>query len=176
MARSDNRLVAVANSTPLIALSMVGHLGLLRALFDEIVVPASVYEEVVQQGRGRSGSQAVAQADWLAVREPEAPSPLPAELMGLDEGELDVILLAREIEADWALIDEKLARQIAMALDLPVKGTLGLLLVAYQVGLLSREEALEATHVLAQSSVRLSAKLLRWFDEQLGSKHNAPFR
>ena len=152
---------------PLIALSIVGHLDLLRILFDEVLIPASVYEEVVQQGRGRSGSQAVAQADWLAIHEPKVPSPLPAELMGLDKGELDVILLARELEADWVLIDEKLARQIAKALDLPVKGTLGLLLVAYRLGLLSRVEALGAVQDLAQSSVRLSARLLRWFVEQL---------
>ena len=88
MARSDDNIIGVVNSTPLIALSIVGHLDLLRILFDEVFIPASVYEEVVQQGHGRSGSQAVAQAGWLVVREPEEPSPLPAELMGLDKGEL----------------------------------------------------------------------------------------
>lgn len=47
----------VVNSTPLIALSIIGRLPLLRALFDEVIVPASVYEEIVLQGRGRPGAE-----------------------------------------------------------------------------------------------------------------------
>ncbi len=92
---------------------------------------------------------------------------MPAELLGLDRGEIDVILLARELEADWVLIDEKLARQIAAAMGLQVKGTLGVLLIAYRLGLLTRVEALEAVHKLARSSVRLSDKLVRWFERQV---------
>jgi predicted nucleic acid-binding protein len=168
MARSDDVIVGVVNSTPLIALSIVGHLGLLQALFDEILIPASVYEEVVQEGRGCPGSQEIAETDWLAVREPEVAFPLPPELLGLDQGELDVILLAQEIEADWVLIDEKLARKIARAVGLQVKGTLGILLVAYRTGLVTKEEALEAVQKLAQSSVRLSDRLVRWFEGQIG--------
>lgn len=55
---------------------------------------------------------------------------MPPELLGLDIGEMDVILLAREVKADWVLIDEKLARRVAKGLGLKVKGTLGLLLIA----------------------------------------------
>jgi predicted nucleic acid-binding protein len=145
---------------------MVGHLTLLPALFDQIFVPPSVYEEIVQKGLGRSGSRELAQADWYITQKPEETSPLPAELLGLDRGEIDVILLARELEADWVLIDEKLARQIAAAMGLQVKGTLCVLLIAYRLGLLTRTEALEAVHKLAQSSVRLSDKLVRWFKRQ----------
>ncbi len=64
MAQSDAPIIGVVNSTPLIALSMVGHLVLLLALFDQIFVPPSVYEEVVQKGHGRSGSRELARADW----------------------------------------------------------------------------------------------------------------
>jgi len=169
MDRPDDSVTGVVNSTPLIALSIVGHLGLLRDLFDQVFIPASVYKEVVRRGRGRPGARDVAQADWLVVREPKETIPLPAELMGLDQGEIDVILLAKEIGADWVLIDEKLARQVARAVGLRVKGTLGVLLVTHRIGLLSRKEALEAVWELAQSSVRLSDKLVRWFEEQVGS-------
>ena len=87
------QIVGVVNSTPLGALSLMGQLDLLNALFDEILIPASVYREVVLQGRGRPGAREIAQADWLVVRTPETVSPLPPELLGLDQGELDVILL-----------------------------------------------------------------------------------
>lgn len=162
------QVVGVVNSTPLIALSLVGHLELLHALFDELLVPVSVYEEIVLQGRGRPGAREIAQADWLIVRNPETVSPLPAELLGLDQGELDVILLAQELQADWVLIDEKLARRIARAMGLQVKGTLGLLLLGHRMGLISKEEGLDAVRALAQSSIRLSPKLVHWFETQVG--------
>lgn len=44
-------------------------------------------------------------------------------LLGLDAGELEVLLLARQIEPDWVIIDERLARRVAFAMGLPVKGT-----------------------------------------------------
>ena len=89
------RIVGVVNSTPLIALSLVGQLDLLHALFDEVLVPTSVYEEVVLRGRGRPGAREIAQADWIVVKNPETVSPFPPELLGLDQGEVDVILLAQ---------------------------------------------------------------------------------
>lgn len=46
---------AVANSTPLIALALTDHVALLKALFDQVFIPASVYEEVVLKGRNRPG-------------------------------------------------------------------------------------------------------------------------
>jgi len=52
-------------------------------------------------------------------------------LLGLDQGEVGVILRAHELEADWVLVDEKLGRRTAKAVGLRVKGTLGILLVAY---------------------------------------------
>lgn len=168
MDRSRERVVGVVNSTPLIALSIVGRLNLLPALLDDVVIPASVHEEVVGEGRGRPGSAEVSEAEWLTVRRPQETSPLPAEVMGLDQGEIDVILLAQEVEADWVLIDEKLARQIAKAVGLQVRGTLGVLLAAYRTGLLSREDSLRAVRELARSSVRLSDRLVRWFEEELG--------
>jgi predicted nucleic acid-binding protein len=88
---------------------------------------------------------------------------------------MDVILLAQELKADWVLMDEKLGRKIADTLGLHVKGTVGVLLVAYQAGLLSQKEAEEAVEALAGSSVRVSPRLIRWFKEQLaiGSRESS---
>jgi predicted nucleic acid-binding protein len=65
------------------------------------------------------------------------------------------------------LIDEKLARRVADVMGFQVKGTLGLLLIAYRTGLLPREEALKAAQTLAHSSIHLSRKLIGWFEAQL---------
>ena len=161
---------AVANSTPLIALALIDRLSLLPAVFDEVLVSRSVYEEVAVKGGKRPGAQEVRSADWLQVKEVSTASALPAELIGLDTGELDTILLAREVNADWVLMDERLGRRVAQALGLRVMGTLGLLLTAHYAGLLSRQDAEDAAERLAGSAVRVSSRLLQWFKAQLTPK------
>jgi predicted nucleic acid-binding protein len=158
---------AVINATPLISLSLTGHLQLLNQLFSEVYVPTSVYQEVVTRGRQRPGSDVVRNADWLIVQQPALTSPIPVALMGLDLGEQDVILLGQELAVDWLIIDERLGRKIAQAMGFQVKGTLGLLLVACQVGLLTKQDAAQTVEMFSKSSIRLSPRLLAWFKEQL---------
>ena len=52
----------VSNSTPLIALSRINELDLLRIIFSSIIVPDAVYNEVVLEGSGRSGVKEIANA------------------------------------------------------------------------------------------------------------------
>ena len=91
----------VVNATPLIALALLNRLELLRQMFDEILVPVTVYEEVVVKGAGRPGADAVDRADWLRVVSPNATPTIEPMLLGLDAGEMDVLLLAREQRPDW---------------------------------------------------------------------------
>lgn len=48
----------------------------------------------------------------------------------LDQGEIEAILLARELAADLLLIDERLGRREARRLGIPVRGLLGVLIEA----------------------------------------------
>lgn len=142
---------------PLIALVVIDQLELLRSLFDSVIVPVQVYDEVAVQGAGKPGSEALARADWLQV---EASPPVPALdalLTGLDAGEIAVLLLARQIGADWVIIDERQARRVAFALELPVKGTLGILLAAVLAGLISKKQAFEDLEKLQKAGIRISA-------------------
>ena len=113
----------IVNSTPLIALCQIGRLSLLKFIFDEVVVPTSVYNEVVVRGKNRPGAAELENADWIVVKAPQEKPSLSPMLLGLDQGEMDVILLAQELEADWVLVDEKLGRKVAEAVGLRVKGT-----------------------------------------------------
>ncbi len=54
---------AVVDSTPLIALSLIGRLSLLDEIFDEVIAPRSVFEEVTLFGKGRPGSKEVKSGD-----------------------------------------------------------------------------------------------------------------
>src|SRR5262249_55572157 len=52
----------------------------------------------------------------------------------LGAGELSTILLAKELQADVALIDERGARLLAQSEGVPVLGTVGLLELGYRRG------------------------------------------
>jgi predicted nucleic acid-binding protein len=45
----------IVNATPLIALSKINQLELLKQLFDEVIVPRSVYYEVIVKGANKVG-------------------------------------------------------------------------------------------------------------------------
>jgi predicted nucleic acid-binding protein len=60
-------MAVVSNSTPLIALSKIGKLNLLREYFDQVFIPKAVYDEVVVNGGILYGAEEVAKADWIAA-------------------------------------------------------------------------------------------------------------
>ena len=126
-----------------------------------------MYEEVVVEGAGRPGAAAVDRADWLRVVSPEAASTIEPMLLGLDAGEMDVLLLAREQRPDWVLIDERLGRRVARAMGLPVKGTLGVLLAAVLAGLLSKTEGRDGLEQLAESEIRISSRWQEWLEDEM---------
>ncbi len=54
---------AVVNATPLIPLALLGRLSLLNEMFDEVIVPWTVYEEVVEGRAGRPGADVLADTE-----------------------------------------------------------------------------------------------------------------
>ena len=157
----------VINATPLIALSLIGKLDLLRRMFDQVIVPAIVYEEVVVQGHGRPGAEELAEADWLQVMPVEGVVTVEPLLLGLDAGELSVLLLARKLQPDWVIVDERLARRVAQAIGLSIKGTLGVLLAAAWARLLSQQVALDALDQLLSAGIRISPRWQTWFRSEV---------
>lgn len=128
----EARLVVV-NTTPIIALSLIGELDLLRRLYGQVLAPPSVEAEVRAGGRGRSGRSELQEASWLRIVSLQ--DPRRADLLAdLDRGEAEVIALAQELNADLVVIDERLARLHAKRLGLTLTGTLGVLLKAKQLG------------------------------------------
>jgi len=60
-------LKAVCNSSPLIHLSKVGRLPLLRTLFQEILVPEEVLLESTENSNGAPDANDIEQASWVRV-------------------------------------------------------------------------------------------------------------
>jgi predicted nucleic acid-binding protein len=150
--------LVVSNSSPLIALATIGRLALLKSLFGKIAVPEAVFEEVVIQGQAEPGSQEVAAAEW--IRTIPVNDQLAVTLLqeSLDLGESEAIVLGQELGARYVLLDDELARRKADLLGLPVAGTLAVLLMAKQAGLIAAVEPVLTE--LMQTDFRMSERVL----------------
>lgn len=127
----------VSNTTPLIGLASIGRFDLLRQFFGELFIPKAVYDEAVVAGREEGGAKReVSAADWIKVVLVADQLAVEVLLDDLDRGEAEVIVLAREINADWSLMDEKKGRRKLAQLGMKKIGTIGILLGAKQAGLL----------------------------------------
>jgi predicted nucleic acid-binding protein len=119
-------VTVVSNSSPLIALSQIGRLDLLGALFQQVVIPPYVAKEIEPTIPGLPG--------FLGVNQVRA-ARVPRIVRGsLGKGEQEAMDLALEIRASQILHDRP-ARRLAASLGLSVIGTLGVLLAAKRNGL-----------------------------------------
>jgi len=147
----------VSNSTPLIALSRINQLQLLRTLFGTIIIPPSVYDEVVLEGGGRPGVKEVANASWITKIEVQNLLAVSILQMDLDRGESEAVVLAKELGADYLLVDEKKARRVARSAGMGIMGTVGILGLATKKGLISDLD--ETFNRLAENGFRFTEEV-----------------
>ncbi|MEW6095286.1 MAG: DUF3368 domain-containing protein [bacterium] len=126
----------VTNATILIGLSKIKRFNLLKEIFKEVIIPESIYNEVIIEGVGKLGSEETKNADWIKVQSVKNFSLKEDLLVILGEGEAEVITLAIEINADILLLDELSARKIAGLKGLKVMGLIGILIEAKQRGII----------------------------------------
>lgn len=130
-------MIVVSNTTPLIGLAVIQRFDLLRQLFGELYIAQAVYDEAVVAGREAGGAKReVSIATWIHTMSVDDRLAVEVLLDELDIGEAETIILARELDADWVLMDERKGRRKLAQLGIPKIGTVGILLKAKQLGLL----------------------------------------
>ncbi|MBS4098975.1 MAG: DUF3368 domain-containing protein [Sulfuricella sp.] len=143
----DNRRILVTNTTPLIALSVAtGSLDILRTLYDRVIVPREVAEEVLAATPQAPGAAAFREAVWLDVRTTAIDLPIYLNNT-LDLGKASVIQTALVERIEKVCIDETVGRRIARLNGLVLTGTAGILVKAAQQGYpVDLSAALERMH------------------------------
>jgi len=121
---------AVSNTSPLSNLAIIGRLDLLKQRYEVVRIPPTVAAELSRLSHvaGKARITAALAKGWLIVEEPAVTPPQPE--FPLDPGEREAIALARAVQADVLLIDEKRGRAVARRAGLTVAGVLGELLHA----------------------------------------------
>jgi predicted nucleic acid-binding protein len=145
------------NASPLILLARANLLGFLRLAGPEIVVPLPVAEEIRREGSQDPAARALETIPWLKVV--EAP-PVPGVIQAWDlgEGESSALTWAHLHPGTLVIVDDLAARRCTAALGIPVRGTLGLVLIAKQRGRI--EAARPVLEAMRASGMYLSDAVL----------------
>lgn len=124
--------IVISDSGPIFSLAIVDKLEILTAIFDKIYIPKAV---------------------WIEITRDETPEHYPRivhffkdkveEISGfndltfvMDFGESESVILYRELQADFLLIDDKKARTFAENSGIQCVGTIGILSIAKQKGII----------------------------------------
>lgn len=128
------------NTSPWIALCACGKMGLLPELYENIFMPEAVRHEILAGGEGKYGVEEFKSCDWIKIGSILDTTKISL-LHELDQGEAEVIVLAKEQSINEVIIDERVARMQAHVSGLKVVGSLGLLLRAKKSGLIDNQAA-----------------------------------
>jgi len=128
--------LVIADTSPINYLLLIGHIEILPAMFERVILPAAVSRELRHPKAPKVVAGWIASPpDWVEVRETPSGN-IDNPPVELDPGEEDAIALAIEIHADLLLMDDEDGVMVARSKGLEVTGTLGLLSRASQRGLI----------------------------------------
>ena len=154
------KCVAVSDTSTLIILSRLGRLSLLTNLFEQIIVPRRVVDEISL--KQDDVSNAIRRGDHFEIRDCKDNALLSLLDGLLDYGEAEAIAIAKSRDI-VLLIDEKKGRKIALNMGIRIVGFLGILRLNYHSGHLRKSEIETILRKTKKYGFRLSAKLEQQF-------------
>jgi predicted nucleic acid-binding protein len=134
--------LVIADTGPINYLILIGHIDILPALFQKVILPTVVRDELKHQKAPAVVQQWISNPPaWAEVYPtPHAHDP---SMEKLDAGEEDAIALAVELHADLILMDDRDGILVARNKGFRVAGTLAILAMAAERGLVNLSEAFD---------------------------------
>lgn len=124
-------MIVVSDTSPILSLIYLHQLRLLSLLFNEVVIPEGVETELLNSRMSDEQKSYLKSQNWIRVQSPkDAASVSRLVSKDIQLAEAQAIILAKELRADYLLIDEQLGRAIASGEGLAIVGVLGVLLQA----------------------------------------------
>lgn len=156
--------IVIADAGPIFSLAIIDKLELLDRLFEDIRIPRAVWEEITLNKN--TGFYKVIEEYFESKVTP---------IMGFNEltftmdyGESEAVILYKELKANFLLIDDKKARNIAENFNITCIGTLGILSSAKSKGIIKDLKPLFETFLKSERyySIKLLNTLLEKHEEQ----------
>lgn len=122
-------MIVVSDTSCLSALFLTGQIRLLSLLYQKVIIPTSVWAEFLELEKFGFAPESAPFGD-LQVLEPKNYALVELLKEQLDAGESEAIALAKEVNADLLLLDERQGTAIARNMGLKTTGVLGILMEA----------------------------------------------
>ena len=146
--------IVITDTSCFVLLEKINALDILHQLFATVLTTPEIEKEYGQP-----------LPDWVIIR--SATQLLKEEFYQyVDLGEASAIALAAEISCDYIILDDMAARKLAEKLGLPIKGTVGVLLMAKQKGIIRLFRPY--LDLIQQTNFRLSPQLAEQFIKDAG--------
>ena len=152
----------IANTTPLIALANVGHLDILHKLYGDILIPEAVLEEI----KSEPARTVVNNSEWIKVCSISSSDDKKLYRARLHAGEVEVMILAGEKDADLLIMDDNAAKKTAKYMGFKVTGTLGVLMRAKQEGCIDAVKPI--VMALIADGLYISKRVMQFVLEEMG--------
>ena len=136
-----NRGVVISDTSPIFSLALIDKLDILAQLFSEVYIAKAVWEELTRDTK-TSYYHAIVDFFQGKVKEITGFNDLT---FVMDYGESESVILYKELNADFLLIDDLKARKIAENFSVQCIGTIGLLSNAKEKGLVTELKPLFET-------------------------------
>ena len=168
-------IIMIVNATPLIIFGKINKLEILSSVFHNMTISPEVYDEVVEKGMEIDAPDAYLVKDFIdngkiSVKSLDQKgkkifSKIRKMYRQLDEGEASTIALALQENASEVLMDEDIGRKIARLHNIKPRGSLRVLILGYQKGLLDEEQVKEVLSSMMHANFRVSAEVITRFWE-----------
>jgi predicted nucleic acid-binding protein len=147
----------IINASPLIFFSRGQKMELLHQLTGHILVPEPVANEIRMRGAKDITVKTLKNTSWIEII---TPPPTPEFILewALGPGESSVLAYAYKNSETEAIIDDLNGRRCAALLNIPVRGTLGMILIAKKRGLIPK--ARPVIEELLNAGLYLSRQIL----------------
>ncbi len=163
-------MIVISDTTPIISLLKAGRLDLLQMLYKTILIPQAVYRELTENPSYAEESEFVKSINFvevIRVRNIKSVGILRA-VTGLDEGESEALVVYDEQKANLLLMDERKGRNVAKQLNVRYIGTVGVLMLAYDKGLVFAIEVKRCIDKMLENEIRLDKKICNVVMEHVG--------
>lgn len=170
-------MIVISDTTPILSLLKAGRLELLEKLYQTVVIPEAVYYELTSNSDYEAEKEEIENCTFLSVEKVHNVESVRIlrDVTGLDAGESESLVLYGEKKADLLLIDEHKGRSVAKKMSIEHVGTVGVLMIAFDEGIVTAEEIREILETLLACDIRLSRKLCNKVLDYVGLDNHMRF-
>lgn len=143
----------ISNASPLIFLSKINQLFLLKKLFGYILITKDIKEEILVESKpGTVDIINAIREEWIKIVEVKKSLPI-----GIKGGESSVINLARE-RKDKLITDDAIAIKVAQALNIDTIRTTTIIFMAVGKNIINKKQAISLINKLNDTGYYISPR------------------